>query len=79
MSGFMIEPLSKHTTYVGFYLPKFLECVLNVLRNKKAGETESRMTFYLIVLMCGVIGLTHSRGHYAKKTRKEVTSTLMTK
>lgn len=31
MLGIFLEPLSKHTTYVGFYVPKMLECLFNVL------------------------------------------------
>lgn len=67
MIGVLFEPLYKHSTYVGFYVPKAIECLSNIVQGKKAGAAESGKSLYLMLLMCGLIGLCHSRGHYEKE------------
>ena len=62
MFGILFEPLPKHSQYVGFYFPKFVEYFTKIV----FGNRLKVSTFVLVVLLSGLIGLAHSRGHYEK-------------
>lgn len=66
MLGVLVEPLSKHSQYVGFYLPKLIEAIFNILVKKQLIKDFKMLRAIIVFLMCGAIGLAHSRGHYDK-------------
>ena len=58
---FMIEPITKHQAYVGYFVPKALETLwnrLNLLPNNIPCITELSE-----FLSCAMVGLASSRGH----------------
>ena len=64
MLGFLFEPVSKHTTYLGFYTPKFFTVVLGTAITRGYFKDFSLRTPLQIMAFAGIIGLAHSRHHY---------------
>ncbi len=73
LCGF-IEPLQKHSSYVGFYVPKALECFFNVLFRGYKFHKSNLTSFLLVLTMCGIVGLAHSRGHYNRVADDETSN-----
>ena len=64
MSAVLVEPLSKHTTYVGFYMQRFVTVFYQVYTSNNFMKKTKLKSFILVVLLCGIIGIAHSRNHH---------------
>ena len=67
--GLLFEPLSKHSQYVGFFVPKTFEMYLKIFKIDKIFSKIKGMSVVMLLLMCGVIGLAHVRGHYENESK----------
>lgn len=64
MMALLVEPVGKHSLYFGFYLPNFIKTFYDIFLKKHGYKDLKYRSFVQIVLICGVIGVAHSRGHY---------------
>lgn len=64
MCGILIESVSKHSTYVGFYIPKFVELIFNIFKKRGYLRDSALVGPILASVLCGAIGVAHRRGHY---------------
>ena len=61
----LIEPISKHSAYVGYFGPKAFELFVNVLQSKSLlPKAIPFVTTTMQIMACAVIGLSFSRGHW---------------
>ncbi len=70
MLGIFVEPLSKHSQYVGFYVPKCIEAFTNAFVKIKVLRQSKIRTLITAFLVCGAIGVAHDHGHYEKVDRR---------
>ncbi len=71
MLAIMIEPVTKHSQYVGFYMPKALEMLTKYLQKNKLIPKAKGTEWIVILVVCGLIGVAHCRGHFQKKLNQE--------
>lgn len=64
MSAVVVEPLSSQSTYTGFYLQRFFTVFYQVFTSNEFLKNTKMKSFLAVVLLCGVIGAAHSRGHH---------------
>ena len=70
MCGALIEPVEKMGQYVGFYVPKIVEAMYGAFVKRGYISDFKSKRFFLLILMCGLIGIAHSRSHYVKELSK---------
>jgi len=59
----IIEPISKVNSYVGYFTPKAIEILINILVRRRVINWSERRTIMLIFVASGLLGLAASRGH----------------
>jgi len=61
----LIEPISKHSAYVGYFGPKAFELFINVLQSKHLlPEVIPFVTATMQIMACAIVGLSFSRGNW---------------
>ena len=66
MFAILIEPVAKHSQYVGFYMPKAIEMLRKYLAKNKIIPKLKGTEWIVMLIVCGLIGVSHSRGHFSK-------------
>jgi hypothetical protein len=66
MFAILIEPVAKHSQYVGFYMPKALEMFRKYLAKNKLIPKFKGTEWIVVLIVVGLIGVAHRRGHFAK-------------
>ncbi len=67
--GILFEPLAKMNQYVGFYVPKAVDAWARLLFKVDWIHNSKAKSFIIVMLMCGFIGIAHSRGHYERRKK----------
>ena len=70
MSAVLVEPLSKQTTYMGFYTQRFITVFYQVYMSNNYLKKTKLKSFIVVVLLCGIIGIAHSRNHHKHHNSK---------